>query len=51
MAMNVLINLPGLDCILNGMRRLEYVEDAMGTVNLPPVDGLKILSAVQNRER
>jgi hypothetical protein len=45
LAMNVLINLPGLDCVLNGMRRAEYVEDAMGTVDLPPVDGLGILSA------
>ena len=43
MAMNVLTNLPGLDCILNGMRRTHYVEDAMGVPDLAPVDGLSIL--------
>ena len=43
MAMNVLANLPGLDCILNGMRRIHYVEDAMGVPGLAPVDGLSIL--------
>ena len=43
MALNVLVNLPGLSCVLNGMRRPEYVEDAMGVPSLPPVDGLRIL--------
>ncbi len=43
MAMNVLINLPGVDCVLNGARRIEYVEDAMGVPDLPTVNGLEIL--------
>jgi hypothetical protein len=43
MALNVLRGLPGLDCVLVGMRRREYVEDAMGTTELPQVDGLSIL--------
>jgi len=43
MAMHVLANLPGLSCVLNGMRRKEYVEDALGVIDLPPIDGLKIL--------
>jgi hypothetical protein len=43
MAMNVLANLPGLTCILNGMRRREYVNDALGVAQLDPVDGLGIL--------
>jgi len=43
MAINVLVNLPGLSCVLNGMRRPEYVEDAMGVPALTPVDGIRIL--------
>jgi aryl-alcohol dehydrogenase-like predicted oxidoreductase len=43
MAMNVLAHLSGVDCILNGMRRAPYVDDAMGVPDLPPVDGLRIL--------
>ena len=43
MAINVLIDLAGLSCLLNGMRRLEYVADGMGVPGLPPVDGLTIL--------
>jgi hypothetical protein len=47
MAMSVLANLPGLDCILNGMRRIHYVEDAMGVPDLAPVDGAGILRNFQ----
>ncbi len=43
MSMNVLINLPGVDCVLDGMRRIEYVEDAMEVPNLASVNGLDIL--------
>ncbi|PYU90330.1 MAG: hypothetical protein DMG08_18270 [Acidobacteria bacterium] len=43
MAMNVLVHLPGLNCVLNGMRRLKYVADAVGAPELPPVDALTIL--------
>lgn len=42
-AMSLLLNLKGVSCVLNGMRRVAYVQDAMGTVGLPPVDALSIL--------
>ena len=44
MAQNVLLHLDGVSCVLNGMRRPEYVEDSMGTATLQPVDSLSILS-------
>jgi aryl-alcohol dehydrogenase-like predicted oxidoreductase len=44
MAMNVLVNTPGVDCVLNGMRRVEYVDDAMGVLEVPSVNGLEILA-------
>jgi aryl-alcohol dehydrogenase-like predicted oxidoreductase len=47
MALNVLVNLPGMGCVLNGMRRREYVEDAMGVPGLPAVDGPGILRRFQ----
>ena len=43
MAQNVLLHLEGVSCVLNGMRRPEYVEDSMGAVSLEPVDSLSIL--------
>ena len=42
-AMSLLLNLEGVSCVLNGMRRVAYVEDAMGALGLPPVDALSIL--------
>ena len=42
-AMNILLNLGGVSCVLNGMRRTGYVRDAMGAVSLPRVDALSIL--------
>jgi hypothetical protein len=42
-AMSLLLNLKGVSCVLNGMRRVSYVQDAMGTPGLPPVDALSIL--------
>ena len=47
MALNVLASLPGLDCVLCGMRRTEYVADAMGVAEMTPVEGLGILSNFQ----
>jgi len=47
MALNVLLGLPGLDSVLCGMRRPGYVDDAMGAVALPPVDGLRILASFE----
>jgi aryl-alcohol dehydrogenase-like predicted oxidoreductase len=43
LAVNVLLGLDGLSCVLVGMRRPEYVEDAMGAVEMPRVDSLAIL--------
>lgn len=42
-AMSLLLNLEGVSCVLNGMRRVSYVQDAMGTPGLPPVDALSVL--------
>ena len=44
MALNVLVNTPGVACVLNGMRRVEYVADAMGVPDLPSVKGIEILA-------
>jgi len=43
MALNVLIHIPGVSCVLNGMRRIRYVEDALGVPEITPVRGLEIL--------
>jgi aryl-alcohol dehydrogenase-like predicted oxidoreductase len=43
MAIHTLLGLRGLDAVLCGMRRLEYVEDAMGAATLPPLDGRALL--------
>jgi aryl-alcohol dehydrogenase-like predicted oxidoreductase len=42
-ALHMLTSLKGLSCVLVGMRRNEYVEDAMSVAALAPVDGLSIL--------
>ncbi len=44
MAINTLLHLPGLTSVLTGMRRNEYVADALGVLELGPVDSLAILS-------
>lgn len=43
LALSILLNLSGVSCVLNGMRRTGYVRDAMGAVSLPRVDALSIL--------
>ena len=43
MALNVLASVDGLSCVLVGMRRPSYVEDAFGIIEMEPVDGLAIL--------
>lgn len=43
MALNVLLGLEGLSCVLVGMRRPEYVEDAMGAAEIERVDSPGIL--------
>jgi hypothetical protein len=47
MALNVLASLDGLGCVLNGVRKRRYVEDAMAVPGLARVDGLSILSNFQ----
>lgn len=42
-SLSLLLNLEGVSCVLNGMRRVAYVQDAMGAVGLPRVDALSIL--------
>ena len=44
MALRVLAGLDGLSCVLVGMRRAEYVEDAMGIADRELIDSLPILS-------
>jgi hypothetical protein len=40
---SIIFNLKGVSCVLNGMRRPAYVEDALGSVHLPKVDALSLL--------
>ena len=47
--MSLLLNLKGVSCVLNGMRRVAYVQDAMGAPGLPPVDALSILREFSRR--
>ena len=42
-AMSLLLNLDGVSCVLNGMRRMGYVNDALGATDLPQVDSRSIL--------
>jgi hypothetical protein len=46
MSLSVLTSLPGLSCTLLGMRRPEYVADALPVTEIPPVDGLAILQSL-----
>ncbi|MBI3995759.1 MAG: aldo/keto reductase [Nitrospirae bacterium] len=43
MAIRVLLSLPGLSCVLVGMRRTEYVQDLMDLPSTPPMPGEEIL--------
>lgn len=43
LALNVLRGLEGLSCVLVGMRRAAYVDDALGALGLDSVPGLEIL--------
>jgi aryl-alcohol dehydrogenase-like predicted oxidoreductase len=42
-ALGILLNLQGISCVLNGMRRPSYVADAFGSRSTPSVDSLKTL--------
>lgn len=43
MALHVVASLPGVSSVLCGMRRPEYVRDAMAVASFAPVDGVEIL--------
>jgi aryl-alcohol dehydrogenase-like predicted oxidoreductase len=43
MGISIVLNLDGVSCVLNGMRRPAYVEDALGSVHLPKVDAIALL--------
>lgn len=46
-ALGVIAHTPGVTCALNGMRRPEYVEDAMGVMTLPPIkNSMEILTSL-----
>jgi hypothetical protein len=47
LALRVLLGLEGLSCALVGMRRREYVEDALGAVDLPGVESRVILERLK----
>ena len=42
-ALHVLLGLEGVSAVLVGMRRLEYVADALAAADLAPLDSLSIL--------
>ena len=42
-ALNVLLGLEGLSCVLVGMRRTDYVDDTLGALDLDRVESLSIL--------
>lgn len=46
LALNVLLGLDGLSAVLVGMRRAEYVEDALGAAGLERVNSQAILEAL-----
>jgi aryl-alcohol dehydrogenase-like predicted oxidoreductase len=44
MALDVLAGLDGLSCVLAGMRRVEYVDDALGAQRIDGVDSAALLA-------
>lgn len=46
-ALRLLINLDGLSCVLVGMRKVSYVQDAFQCLGSPPLDPLPILEDFQ----
>lgn len=42
-ALSTLLNLDGLSCVLNGMRRRLYVQDAMESIHLTAIDAIPLL--------
>lgn len=48
-ALSVLLNLDGVSCVLNGMRRRTYVQDALESILLPPIDALHLLKNFRNQ--
>jgi aryl-alcohol dehydrogenase-like predicted oxidoreductase len=46
-ALRLLIHLEGLSCVLVGMRKIRYVQDAFQCLDSPPIDPLPILAELQ----
>ncbi|MBM3802172.1 MAG: aldo/keto reductase [Acidimicrobiia bacterium] len=46
-ALNLLTSLDGLSCVLVGMRRRRYVDDALQCLGLPSVEALSVLAHFQ----
>jgi aryl-alcohol dehydrogenase-like predicted oxidoreductase len=42
-ALHAVASVPGVTCVLNGMRRTEYVEDSMGILKWDPIPGAEKL--------
>jgi len=42
-ALSLLINIDGISCVLNGMRKPAYVRDALGAIDIHRADSLSIL--------
>jgi aryl-alcohol dehydrogenase-like predicted oxidoreductase len=42
-ALRVLLDLPGVSCVLNGMRRRTYVQDSFKSLELPEIDSVSLL--------
>lgn len=49
MAHTVLLSLEGASCVLNGMRRPEYVADSLGALALPAVNARRVLTRFRHR--
>jgi aryl-alcohol dehydrogenase-like predicted oxidoreductase len=49
-ALWVVASTPGVSCVLNGMRKPDYVDDALGILSWPPLpDPLAVYEAVRER--
>jgi aryl-alcohol dehydrogenase-like predicted oxidoreductase len=47
MALRTVATTPGVTCILNGMRRPEYVRDSLGALGSSPLDGAEGLAVLR----
>ena len=50
LAIATLLNLTGTSCVLNGMRRVDYVDDAMGAAQLHVSNAMAVLDSIGGSE-